>query len=127
MAALASVIAKRERGQKGRVKGGKATPEQKHDRLQTDVVCKRSEPQPETSRKSASKTARVSERKIRQAGLMLRVPGVEGNPAGARGLHAVAVLLRPAEEGGDGQTGVAFIPSRINPITATALLVIDRR
>lgn len=66
LAELESEKARRERAVRARYAGGKATPEQIQDRLQTAPSRKRSEPK-EWSRPAAARSAGVSERKVRQA------------------------------------------------------------
>lgn len=66
---LKSAIALRERAKAGREAGGKATPEQKADRLSVKTTDKRSKPKrpKKDTRKEVSKAAKVSERKLRAA------------------------------------------------------------
>ena len=68
-AALAELMgkqAKQDRAKKGRAAGGDATPKQKAERLHTTSTLKRSD-RGNMSTPKAAKSARVSERKVRQA------------------------------------------------------------
>jgi hypothetical protein len=59
--------ARKERAQKGRAAGGKATPEQKQDRLPDASSGKRSRDRTKESRQQAAAAHNVSERKVRKA------------------------------------------------------------
>lgn len=62
-----SALVRHARAKAGRAAGGKATPQQAHDRLETNVASKRSaaDPTPSRTRTAVARQARVSERKVR--------------------------------------------------------------
>jgi site-specific DNA-methyltransferase (adenine-specific) len=68
VAELESKLAMQERAKAGRAAGGKATEEQKSDRLEATAVSKRSDkPKNDRTRAKTAKAAKVSERKMRKA------------------------------------------------------------